>query len=230
MNRLITILCTLASIVLVASCKVDTYSLPDARLHGALVCDDGTNLITEQPNGFKIRLYEIVNGKKSTIPQDFWGKADGTFNNSKIFKGNYIVQPIEGAFFDVDPVEIRIEGDVTLNFDVTPFCTITANITSNGSDIIAKYKITKDPAAGKIETARLLITKWNPNVGMNYVDKEVVRDLSSVTDETIQKTTYSETVLDYVEEGVTYYARVAVLCSNTSGRYNMSEVIKIETE
>jgi len=229
MNRTIySILAAAATILGVASCKPDTYSLPDGTLHGKLICPDGSTLITEQPNGFRIRLNEIVDGSISTLPQDFWGKADGTFNNTRIFKGNYIVQPIEGAFLTVDPVEVEIGSDTEIDFYVTPLCTINADISNSGADLIARYRIEKDPSAGKIIRARVLVSKWNPNVGMNHMDYENVRELSAIDDATVQKTTYTDSILDILEAGVTYYVRIAALCENNSGRYNLSEVVKLE--
>lgn len=226
MKKTIIALCILA--VAVVSCKVDTYNLPSETLTGKVVCADGTPFITEQPNGFRIRLDEVVDGKITNFPQYFWGKPDGTFRNTKIFKGTYVVQPVEGAFLPVDPVEVEISGETELTFEVTPNITINAAITTSGPDIIAKYRLTKAPGAGKITTARLLVSKWNPNVGMNRLDREAVRDLSGVKDEAIVTTTYTDSVLDCLEPGVTYYVRVAALASNTSGRYNFSEVVKIE--
>ena len=226
MKKTIIALCILA--VAVVSCKVDTYNLPSETLTGKVVCADGTPFITEQPNGFRIRLDEVVDGKITNFPQYFWGKPDGTFRNTKIFKGTYVVQPVEGAFLPVDPVEVEISGETELTFEVTPNITINAAITTSGPDIIAKYRLTKAPGAGKITTARLLVSKWNPNVGMNRLDREAVRDLSGVKDEAIVITTYTDSVLDCLEPGVTYYVRVAALASNTSGRYNFSEVVKIE--
>lgn len=226
MKKTIIALCILA--VAVVSCTVDTYNLPSETLTGKVVCADGTPFITEQPNGFRIRLDEVVDGKITNFPQYFWGKPDGTFRNTKIFKGTYVVQPVEGAFLPVDPVEVEISGETELTFEVTPNITINAAITTSGPDIIAKYRLTKAPGAGKITTARLLVSKWNPNVGMNRLDREAVRDLSGVKDEAIVTTTYTDSVLDCLEPGVTYYVRVAALASNTSGRYNFSEVVKIE--
>lgn len=217
-----------ALIPLLCSCTVDTYDTPSETLTGKLVCPDGSPLITEQPNGFKIRLNEVVGGKVTNLPQDFWGRADGTFTNTKIFKGTYVVQPIEGAFFAVDPVEVDIDGTMELTFEVTPFVTIAASITASGPDLIAKYRITKAPGAGNITTARLQLFKWNPNVGMNRTDYEAVRDLSKTDDATVTSTTYTDSIRDCLEAGVTYYARVAVLSSNVAGRYNLSEVVKIE--
>lgn len=222
------ILLYLSALLLLVSCNVDTYDIPSETLTGKLVLEDGSPFITEQPNGFRVKLNEIVNGEITNLPQYFWGKADGTFNNSKIFKGDYIVQPIDGAFFEIDPVEVTISGKTELTFEVTPFLTIMADITNSGPDVVARYRIRKAPGAGKITTARLLVSKWNPNVGMNHMDYEAVRSLADIDDSVVTSTTYTDKILDCLEAGVTYYARIAALSTNTSGRYNLSEVITIE--
>ena len=222
------ILLYLSALLLLVSCNVDTYDIPSETLTGKLVLEDGSPFITEQPNGFRVKLNEIVDGEITDLPQYFWGKADGTFNNSKIFKGDYIVQPIDGAFFEIDPVEVTISGKTELTFEVTPFLTIMADITNSGPDVVARYRIRKAPGAGKITTARLLVSKWNPNVGMNHMDYEAVRSLADIDDSVVTSTTYTDKILDCLEAGVTYYVRIAALSTNTSGRYNLSEVITIE--
>lgn len=222
------IILILGAFTLLYSCKIDTYPMPSETLTGALVLEDGSPLLTEQPNGFRIQLNEVVGGKISDLPQYFWGKPDGTFNNSKIFKGDYVVQPVEGAFFPVDPVEIRIEGTTRLTFEVVPFLDIMADVTNSGADLVVRYRIRKAQGAGKVTTARVLLSKWNPNVGMNRIDQEVVRDLSAVDDGVISSTTYTDRIQDCLESGVTYYVRVAALSVNTAGRYNFSEVVKLE--
>ncbi len=115
----------------------------------------------------------------------------------------------------------------TLNFEITPYLTIDATIVQNGPNLKATYKIKQAPGAGKIRNARLLVNKWNPNVGMNYNDKGILRDLSNIPDATIVQTEYTDQIVDYLESGVTYYARVAVLANNALGRYNFSAVHKI---
>jgi hypothetical protein len=62
---------------------------------------------------------------------------------------------------------------------------------------------------------------------MNYSDKSIARDLSKITDEAIVATDYTDVVAGYLESGVTYYARVAVLATNSLGKYNFSIVHKI---
>ena len=211
-------------LLFIASCGIDNYELPAETLQGRLTDAAGNPYITEQPNGFQIRLYETG----SPQPRDFWGKPDGTFMNTKIFKGEYKILPINGAFFPIiDTVKTTISGITTVDFKITPYATVTATFKANGKDLTATYRIKKDPAAGKISAARVLVNRWNPNLGMNYSDKSMVRTLSSVTDETIMATDYTDVITGYLESGVTYYARVAVLATNSLGKYNFSVVHKI---
>lgn len=210
-------------ILLATSCGVDNYVPPNATLQGELRAPDGNLLITEQPNGFKIRIIE----EGSPQNRDFWGKPDGTFLNTKIFNGRYKIIPIDGAFFPVDTVETEISGVTTINFEVTPYLTIDASIAQEAGVLRATYTISQAAGAGKINNARLLVSKWNPNVGMNHNDQSVVRDLLAVPDATVIQTEYTDEIAGYLESGVTYYARVAVLANNPLGRYNFSPVYEI---
>ena len=210
----------------VTACKIDSYDLPEETLTGKLIDQDGEQLITEQPNGFKIRMLE----DGATQYYDFWGKADGTFRNTKIFKAKYSIMPFEGPFFPVDPVEVFISGTVNVDFEVIPYCKIDADIVQEGSKLNATFSVKKAPAAGKIKNAQFLVTKWNPNVGMYCKDKNVELDLSGTDDDDIQSQQYTIELPDYIEPGITYYARVAVLCDNDLGRYNLSKVTKIVVE
>lgn len=216
-------LLNLLFVLLAASCGIDNYLPPNATLQGELRDPQGNPLITEQPNGFKIRIIE----QGSPQNRDFWGKPDGTFFNTKIFSGRYKVIPIDGAFFPVDTVETQISGVTTINFEVTPYLTIDASIAQEAGVLRATYTISQAAGAGKISTARLLVSKWNPNVGMNHNDKSVVRDLSATPDATVTQTEYTDEIPGYLESGVTYYARVAVLANNALGRYNFSPVYEI---
>lgn len=209
--------------LLMTACEIDNYDIPAETLQGKLTDAAGNPFITEQPNGFKIRIIE----EGSPTPRDFWGKPDGAFLNTKIFAGKYKVIPTDGAFFPLDTVETEIRGVTTLNFEITPYLTIDATIVQNGPNLKATYKIKQALGAGKIRNARLLVNKWNPNVGMNYNDKGIVRDLSNIPDATIVQTEYTDQIVEYLESGVTYYARVAVLANNALGRYNFSAVHKI---
>lgn len=53
------------------------------------------------------------------VPYDFFAKRDGTFNNTKIFKGTYGIIP-EGPFVPLPEEIIDLEGVVKKNYFVEP--------------------------------------------------------------------------------------------------------------
>src|SRR3546814_13040580 len=98
---------------------------------------------------------------------DFWGKEDGTFRNTKIFRAKYKIYPFDGAFFQVDPVERGIDGTVHLDFEVIPFAKVDANIGKIGSSIRATLTSNKAAGAGNAQDVKILVTNWNTNLGTN---------------------------------------------------------------
>lgn len=205
------------------SCETDSYLLPGETLQGSLIDPDGSPLITEQPHGFKIRLLE----DGGTQFYDFWGKADGTFKNTKLFPATYTIVPIDGPFFPVDAKIREVSGVVSVDFTVIPFAKIDADITMDQQHVKATFRIAKAAGAGKIKDAQLLLSKWNPNVGMYSKNWNKSLDLAGVTDVDIQNGAQELVLENVLESGVTYYARVAVLCENQLGRYNLSEVTEL---
>ena len=93
------------SALLLSSCnyfEYDNYEAPNSGLEGTVV-DRKTNepLQAEAANSYKVEYYELSweeAGHANTQSRFFWGKADGTFLNTKIFAGKYRITLKEGAF------------------------------------------------------------------------------------------------------------------------------------
>lgn len=219
-------------VIFLISCgKMDNYSDPKETLKGTLI-DEVTNkpLVTEEPNGFRLKLSEI-SWSANPQPQYFWGKANGTFTNTKIFKGTYQVTPIEGAFFPVptDSAGIEINGVVTKDFTVTPYLSVSSTLVVSSGKLDVSYTISRSKVGDKIIDSRVFIST-NPNVGNNLFITGVspMRDLSGKSDATILQTTYTESITNFDEGLKTYYVRVGARTNNTSKRYNFTEVTKLE--
>ncbi|GAA4310441.1 DUF3823 domain-containing protein [Compostibacter hankyongensis] len=209
-----------------ASCtkNTDNYNPPDAGIHGAVVdAITGDSLQSEQPNGFRIRL--IDEGYQDATPIDFWGMADGSFENSKVFSGTYKVVPIEGAFFPADTQEVAIKGMVEVQFKVTPFLTITASAAAEEGQIVTKYRISRDSVGDKITVCKSLVST-HPTISNSIFDKAVTHDLTGTDDNEILATEFTDT-LPGLEGGKTYYVRIAAATNNALNKYNYSRIIKI---
>ena len=211
--------------------KLDNYSEPKETLKGNLI-DEVTNkpLVTEQPNGFRIKLSEI-SWSDNPQPQYFWGKADGTFNNTKIFSGTYQVTPIEGAFFPVntDSLGIKIIGVVNHDFRVTPYLSVTANTSVINNSLVVSYTISRPKVGDKIIDSRVFVST-NTNVGSNIfvTSLSASRNLRDIDDEVILNTTFNETISGFDEGTKIYYVRVGARTDNADKRYNFTEIVKME--
>ena len=118
-----------AILVALSSCaKIDNYDAPDGGLSGRLV-DRVTGEVVYQPvnsdGGLRVQLTQqdwIVEAD----PQFFYAREDGTFTNSRLFSGEYLLDFGQANFFPVDeiPVTIAEDGMTEVEVAVTPFCTV----------------------------------------------------------------------------------------------------------
>lgn len=226
----INLLVSLFVAVLMVSCeKLDNYDNPKEVLTGRVIDQvTGEALDSEQPNGFRIKLSEI-SWSDNPQPEYFWGKADGTFNNTKIFAGTYEISPVEGAFFDVEPQRVEIKGEVNVEFKVIPYLTVTASAIKrvDAGTLDVTYTISRSKVGAKIIDARVFVSK-NPNVGSNIIDNDLspMRNFKEVADVEVLNMTFKETIKG-LESGKKYYVRVGARTDNASKRYNFSKVTEV---
>lgn len=223
-------MCMMFALGMMSCGDIDNMDGPDAAISGCLIDDvTGKPLITEQPNGFRIKMVE-TSWSESATPEYFWGKADGTFKNTKIFSATYDVQPVEGAFFPVDPVSVKIKKSENIDFRVTPCLSIHPNrIKIVGDAIQVEWNISRPKVGDKILDTRVFVVHDNPNVGTNYFTTALspIIDLSSVSDEEALSATYKQTITG-LTKGKTYYVKIGARTNNSSKRYNFAETVKLE--
>lgn len=227
MKKINLLICSILAFTIV-SCETDNMDGPDAAITGSVI-DETTNkpLITEQPNGFRIKMIE-TSWSESATPEYFWGKADGTFKNSKIFSATYDVEPVEGAFFPVEPASLKIGKSVNIDFTVTPYLTVRpVRVELVNDAIVAEWTISRTKVGDKIIDTRVFVAN-NPNVGTNFftTDLSPLVDLNEITDEEALSTTYKQTISGLIK-GKTYYVKIGARTNNSSKRYNFSDVTEV---
>ena len=153
-----TVLCTL---FLFSSCelfKIDNYDEPAETLQGEVVdIATGERVLTDQGSeGIRVRLTELSWGENVTPNPDFFCMPDGSFQNTKLFKGNYNIR-IDGPFIPLyrenesgipiadETKTMDIKGVTDVKFEVQPFLKVEwvgDPVVSNGR-ITARVRVTR---------------------------------------------------------------------------------------
>lgn len=128
------------------SCVNDNYDLPSETFKGAFI-DKGTGEPFQTAignSGIRIRMMEY-SWDENPLPYDFTAMMDGTFQNTKVFKGEYGVIP-EGAFVPLAEERIEIKGTVEKIYEVEPLLRVEwvgePRLNADGTATV-KVKITR---------------------------------------------------------------------------------------
>ena len=158
MNKIVFLL---VSLLLLGSCsmfELDNYEAPSETLEGEVVdAATGEPVLTDQGSeGIRVRLTELSWGDNATHNPDFFCMPDGTFRNTKLFKGEYNVR-IDGPFIPLlreddrgvpiadETQNMQIKGVTQVRFEVQPFLNVEwveEPVVINGK-IRAKVKVTR---------------------------------------------------------------------------------------
>ncbi|MCH7408519.1 DUF3823 domain-containing protein [Belliella sp. DSM 111904] len=124
-------------LALTSSCaffELDNYDVPSETIRGEVVdVATGEPILTDQGSeGIRVRLTELSWGENPTWNPDFFAMPDGTFQNTRLFKGTYNVQ-IDGPFIPLvredergvpianESKTLDIHGVQDVRFEVQPF-------------------------------------------------------------------------------------------------------------
>ncbi len=219
-------------LVVVASCKVDNYEQPSAELYGTFI-DAGTNqpLAQDIVNGTVIELIEHGFVKDQTnVTQTLVVKGDGTYKNSQIFPGKYLVRAVRGNFQNIAATDtLEIKGSTKLDFSVTPYLRIKEpSIVKVGTKVTATFKI--EQTSTQNVTRIGLYVHPNPNVGspmtLNPRVETNLNRLATPT-ETFTITIDLAANTTTLVPGQQYYFRIGALSSAGSAKFNYAPAIRI---
>lgn len=246
MKRIIYYLCCCTVLLAVYSCgEIDNYDEPEETLKGQVI-DKNTQqpLQTEVSDaGIRLKLMEYSWSDNPT-PYYFYCKQDGTFVNTKIFKGNYNVVP-QGAFVPlvqkdasgnttVDKSQtVDIKGTVDLTFEVEPFLNVAwvgePVLNSNGS-ITVRVKVTRGTTnpdyQQNVSDIFLFINSSSPYVGNNNYDNRYSTKISGDDANNALGQELTITTTGQFSLNRDYYVRVGARIDYSvegSQRYNYNE-------
>ncbi len=151
----------LFALFLLSSCdlfELDNYDGPAETLQGEVVdVATGELVLTDQGSeGIRVRLTELSWGDNVTHNPDFYCMPDGTFQNTKLFKGTYNIR-IDGPFIPLlreddrgvpladETKTLDIGGVTKVKFEVQPFLKVEwvgEPSVSNGK-ITAQVRVTR---------------------------------------------------------------------------------------
>ncbi|MDR1416275.1 MAG: DUF3823 domain-containing protein [Prevotellaceae bacterium] len=155
-----TLLCAPLSLGSCDLFELDNYEAPAETLQGEVVdVATGERVLTDQGSeGIRIRLTELswTGVETPTHNPDFWCKPDGSFQNTKLFKGTYNIR-IDGPFIPLvrenadgipladETQTMEISGVTQVKFEVQPFLKVewVSEPTVSNGKITARVKVTR---------------------------------------------------------------------------------------
>lgn len=224
-------LCILAT----AACtKIDNYDGPNASLEGKLVVAGSGESFETSQGSTQIRL-EQISWSATPSPQEIPSKSDGTFKDSKLFKGTYKVIPKGGAFWPIyDTLTIKVDKGTKQNFEVTPYILIkNFTATLNGRNLTLHYDLDAPIGAGMptiMDTQPYINTTKLVGAGASiYEYSDLMRKTINKewTDMTAADKSISIEVPDMVK-GRKFFVRVGVRLNDSFKSSNFSNVIEID--
>lgn len=151
------LMCALLSFSSCDLFKMDNYEEPAETLEGEVVdVATGERVLTDQGSeGIRVRLTELSWGDNVTHNPDFYCMPDGSFRNTKLFKGNYNIR-IDGPFIPLireasgilladETKTMDIKGTTKVKFEVQPFLKVEwiEEPTVTNGKIKAKVRVTR---------------------------------------------------------------------------------------
>jgi len=224
-----------ATILTSAACtKIDNYDGPNASFQGRFI--DATthaNFETSQ-NSIQVQL-EQISWSATPTPQFIPSKFDGTFEDTKLFKGTYRIIPKGGAFWPVyDSLKMDIGKSSSHDFELTPYLTIK-NFTHDltGTTLTLHFDIDAPTPAGLptiidaqpyVNTTKLV----GPGASIrDFSDVHAVAINKEFIDMGAADKSFTIDVPDLIP-GRTFFVRVGVRLNDSYKSSNFSDVIQID--
>jgi hypothetical protein len=245
--------CFILLVSLNSCIKWDNYDLPKETFRGTI-----TDKTTGKPfnteigaNGVRIKMMELSWTASTVTPWYFYTLQDGSFNNTKVFAGNYNIEP-QGAFVPLVltdgtgaitsdlSVTSDIKGITNVDFQVEPFLNIEwvgdPVVNANGTitvQVIVTRGTTNTSYQQAVTDVYLYINNSSTFVGNNNYDARYSTRLTGTAASTSLNKTTTITTTGTLLANNTYYLRVGARINTTIQgvqRYNYSTVVSAKTQ
>jgi hypothetical protein len=246
MKKIIYSAITFVIITTMASCvKKDNYAGPDQTLTGTVIDNSTGQPIQTELGGssMQIRAFETSwNNGVGVTQQNYNVHADGTFTNTKLFKGTYKLYPTDGAFVplvytnaagalvDVGSKTVNVQGGVTnVTFNVDPFLKVewvSEPVVNPDKTVTVQIKFSR----GTTDATRIfnvtdayLFVNTTQIVGNNSFDNITSQQVnySGTAGNALLGTTVTITTKGPLAADRNFYLRVGVrTADNVNKRYN----------
>ncbi|MDD4514206.1 DUF3823 domain-containing protein [Massilibacteroides sp.] len=137
---------------------IDNYDAPNGGVSGSIL-DSETNTPIPLPvsgsTGVIINLYEQNTDATKSI--DFYAKAEGIYENSKVFNGEYKIV-VNGPFIMPCESNLKINGQTKLDLVATPYSRISATASISGTTVSISYKVVPTNSSYKVTS---IFGLWN---------------------------------------------------------------------
>lgn len=235
MKQLITMASLLMVMGLTSCLKKDNLDGPNASLEGNFYVAGTKDHFQTATGSIQVKI-EQLSWSETPSPQEIPSKIDGTYKNSKLFKGHYRVTPYGGAFWPVLPAEIDIDGGTKQDFELTPYVVINNFTTQLDSTVL---KLSFDISA-PVEAGLPTITEIQPYLNTTSIvgPGASIFEFSDLKKETVNKEWSAMTPADKHREitiedlipGRIFYVRVGVRFNDSYKSSNLSNIIQIKVD
>ncbi|MDG3581052.1 DUF3823 domain-containing protein [Galbibacter pacificus] len=221
------------SLCLFACSEVDNYNGPDSSFEGRIIDETTGEIFVTETGGIQIQLEEL-SWSETPSPQHIPIKEDGTFEDSQLFSGHYLVMPINGPFWPLNQgIELDINGSTSHDFEVLPYLKIeNLEYSLEGNTLVLNFNLKAPISEGLPNVLDIKpfvnITNYVGNGATisQYSDPNKI-DINAAWDSEMASTTYELRVSD-LKAGRKFYARVGARVDDSFKKYNYSQIVEVD--
>lgn len=211
-------------LVLFSGCGKDNFDAPESKLFGRVTYQGQALNLRGTGEAVQLQLYQ--DGYEKNDPISVFVGQEGTFS-ALLFDGEYRLTTRDGNGPWVnshESVTVNLNGHAELNFEVTPYFTISnEQLSVSGSAMNASFTINQIVSEAKISRVMLLLSKTQFADDVNNLFRQ---DFSDVTPGSVNLSADISGNTEIVKAKA-LYARVGVL-ANGADQAIYSPVVRLK--